>query len=511
MRLLILCAFLFFLSIAFRIEDKKVLSPESEVLGLDAEEDFIDLGAYAQDEDLIFVQTLPENAFSRVLSLGISVLADLGRGYDLSRLLLFQSNSIQDWGKLFSHSALSVWEEGGRTQFLWVSPYQNQEGLRNLLPEKLRLSVDQKSRWVAWQVLSNQVLYLKRMGSHLLVSSSTARKLPSAENPKVMDEKTNNLFLRVQKGGLSLVSELLALKNPNPLQHLERVEGSVNGESSLTINIYPRNPQLLRSWRGEQANFPRYNAVFQLGFYFSQWLGSTSIKKRITTQVLRRNRLLLAILETLDGSFHFFGNMQGRTPIWAIKLGCLNPGTSGRAVHYLEEFLQSKGGILSSLKPGKSYSLSLPLLPVHLFLSREGKELIFGNTPESWPTEISGKKLYGLGHLQMNLGPIWDQIEKFSTQAKSRYHKARFRECIRKMKSSSMNLDSCPLGPPYLQTAKTPSCVLHGSLADPGMELALEKESRFLILKQALKTLERSDFQVSVNDSAMQLQLTRTP
>ena len=83
MRLLILCAFLFFLSIAFRIEDKKVLSPESEVLGLDAEEDFIDLGAYAQDEDLIFVQTLPENAFSRVLSLGISVLADLGRGYDL--------------------------------------------------------------------------------------------------------------------------------------------------------------------------------------------------------------------------------------------------------------------------------------------------------------------------------------------------------------------------------------------------------------------------------------------
>jgi hypothetical protein len=511
MRLLVLCAFLFFLSIIFRIEDHKPSQPKAMIQVLDSQNGYVSLASFANQDDLIFFQTLPQNPFGPLFSLGLSILSDLGRGYDLPRLLLFQSNSIQDWERLFSHSAFSAWEVGGKVEFFWVSLYQAQSALLESLPKDLRLEVDKKMDWVPWQALSEQSLYLRRYGAYLLVSSSPDRKLPPLQSQMTSPIDLNPVF-RIKEGGIKLISKLVPLKDPSLLNWIEGLNGTVVSESRFKIEIRVKNsPNRLDLLRQGQVRFDRFDTMFHLGVQLSNWFQSESVKKRISTRFLRNNKLLSGVLETLEGRFTLVGDFTGKTPAWALRLGCSSPGTSGQAVSYLEQFLHSKGGILASLSPGKTYSLSLPFLPVNLFLSRDGKNLVLGNQPDSWPDKSTRSGLPGLAYMEINLRPIWSQVEKFTTQAKRRYHMTRFRECIQRLKASSMRLDSCPFGPPYLQSGGVQSCIFHGSLANPGVDKAIAKEPRFSILRQAIKVLDKAFFELSVGEDAIQLEVTRSP
>ncbi len=436
---------------------------------------------FRQSQDLFFLRSdIGDPAQTLVRSsviVGMEKLSDAGVG----RFLLNKVLRYDSWFEVFDRFSLSIWKKEESIHFLLALPWAK-AGFFSRFFESHELSTGSSSQgWVAKQWNTAQIVYLKKAGPYLLIADSKDRILPPLDQPTPDDSK----FLVAK-------SSFLARLDLEGSAWIKSIDGIEVAQSQVQLIATPKDGVTLAGWmdilKASEMPFSRNELdIARLNLRISGLLQNKDFQNRILSKTSKRLPALDDLISALAGQFTIHGfRIDGRTHGSATAMFA-SPGASAQAIQQIEGLLQRRGGVLTDLEESRKYSVSIPFLPISLFLSRKLSRLNLSTYSDWGGVEPRDFGDPGFFHLAVSLNQISPEIRKGIERIKEQFHVRKLRQCLQIRRMETGSFLTCPLGDSFQSTEAGLDCPLHGSTNSPGSRIAREGDTRFHILEDFLQ------------------------
>ena len=376
-----------------------------------------------------------------------------------------------------SHFSISIWQEENELKVLLALPWKRVDDFDRLISADELREREGSQTWSSrqWNAL-DQVFFRKHEG-FLLISNSRNRSLVAVPQVRVAEE------------GLFLYADKVALRHLgfSGSRSIRKILGksSAQGKTSpleLTLELEDseRNKRWLSLLEESQLSFQRDERdVLQIQCSISSLIEQPEVRERLAKASPKQAPALKWLVDALSGYFGIHGYYQDGRAQGSLTAGFNSPGSSAQAIEKIESLLQLRGGVLAELNGGGSYSITLPFLPVTLFLSRVREYLSLSTAPLQKPglTKVFSEPAFFHGLILLD--QIADDLLKGLVNVKEQYHIRKLRQCLQIRRLETGVFRRCPLGPGFTSVQDGLNCPLHGALSAPGSVLARDQDQRF--------------------------------
>lgn len=505
MRFLLLAAFLYCLSILFQVPTvhKTPVKPNHSY---EMSSTLLRFDKFRLPSDSFFISSEGDsvhNAFIRLLViLSLEKLSDSG----VAHYLLMDILGYERWNEVFKHFSLSLWYEGEKSKFLLVIPWARINSFDRLLASSDDEDLLNSQGLLSRQWNAGEELFIKKHGQFLLISNSQDRvqsPVSEGEDGKV------RVFFYSDTGSLNI----LGLPG---ISSIDTIEGKSVGEgekSSIEFKVRlkesTRNDRWLTLFQAGQSKLHKEDRnVVQIQCSIPSLINEPEVRQRLAKASPKQAPAMKWIVEALSGTFGIHGYFEDGRAQGSLTMGFSSPGSSGQAIEKIESLLHLRGGVLAKLDGSGNYSISLPFLPVTLFLSRN-RDLLSLSTASSWQASQGGIiSDPGFLHGFIILEKIAGDLEKGMLNFKEQYHIRKLRQCLQIRRLETGIFRKCPLGPNFKSAPEGLECALHGSMASPGSVLARDHDQRFMVFSDFLKAFQLIYVHGLVEDKALKFKFT---
>jgi|GEM_PF-1991959 len=504
MRFLLLAAFLYYLSVVFQVRSPD-LEPVSQGTPVRKELDLVGFHQFHSPADSFFLRsdvTPSERALIRLATIVcLEKLSESGA----ARYLLLKILGYQNWYEVFDRFSLSLWKEEEKFRFLLALPWSMAPRFNPLFEPEELLEPGKDSDWTPKQWNSSSQLFLRKNGDFLLISDSNSRRLDS---PATIPHQENQSFFYSDDSALKLF-------NLPGDAWIESVEGRLTGSEKksriqfvMKMNDSRRSEKWLGLLKGGQRPFPwNERDLVQIFLSIPGFISQPEIQKRLVNASPKKAPALSWIAAALAGKFTIHGFREDGRPHGTLTASFHSPGDSAQAIQKIESLLQRKGGVLSDLDEGRRYSVTIPFLPISLFLSRTLEQLGLSTTP-NWnaPNTVELSRP-GFFHGSIQLDKISNDFQRGMKSVKEQYHVRKLRQCLQIRRLETGVFRFCPLGQGFENTPDGLICPLHGTMRSPGSRAARERDHRFQAFIDFLEAYKSFYFRASVSTAGIELLL----